>query len=381
MSNRTVSTDPATVEQSDRLRDRLPSPTLLATLGLLGVPSLFVPALEWTEEFFAFFLFALWPIVKAVTPSVGDGSPTDWITMGTRSPLSTLASIAYIQLNPVVQATSLGQIAGVVPVVVRHRFRLPDVESFEQSTDYRLPVEGEWTVVAGGATREHSHSWGILTQRYAYDLVVTDDDGYSHEGDGRDLGDYYCFGEPVVAPADGDVVDVRDGHRDYHRPGGWLDPLQRDIRGNYVVVDHGGGEYSTLAHLQEGSVRVSEGDRVERGQRVARCGNSGNSTEPHLHFHVADRPSLVFGMGLPVQFSNVRIRDPGERADEGTGVAGGRNSDAVGADGDGAATDSDAVGTGGEAAATDGEAAASGHGSSAYDRAYLRAGQRAAPAE
>ncbi|MFB6151556.1 MAG: M23 family metallopeptidase [Haloarculaceae archaeon] len=298
-----------TVDGGDRWWHRLPSPTLLAALGLLGLPSLVVPSLEWTEEFFVFFLFGLWPVVKAVLPSVDGERRTDWIRMGTRSSLSTLVSFAYVQVNPFVQWTAIKQIAWAVPVLLRHRFDPPDAETFEQTVDYRLPFEGEWTAVSGGPTRSESHSWGLLTQRYAYDFVVTDEGGHSHESDGRALDDYHCYGEPVVAPADGEVVAASDGHRDYGRPGGWLDPRQRDIRGNYVTVEHADGEYSTLAHLREGSVAVSAGDRVERGERIARCGNSGNSTEPHLHFHVADRPSLVRGMGLPVHFSDVRVRE------------------------------------------------------------------------
>jgi murein DD-endopeptidase MepM/ murein hydrolase activator NlpD len=346
MTNDTIRNDPASVERSARLRDRVPSPTLLVALGFLGIPSLVVPSLEWTEKFFLFFLFGLWPIAKFLVSSVGDENPTDWITMGTRSGLPTLVSFAYLQLNPFVQLVSLGQIAGVVPVLVRHRFDLPDAESYDQAVDYRLPIEGEWTVVSGGPTREHSHSWGILTQRYAYDLVVADERGCSHGGDGRSLTDYHCYSEPVLAPADGEVVAANDNHRDYHRSGGWLDPLQRDIRGNYIVIEHDGGEYTTLAHLQEGSIPVSVGDRVECGERVGRCGNSGNSTEPHLHVHVADRPSIVFGMGLPVTFSSVRVR-------EGSPESGNGDAERNGTD---------------AAAPTD-------------ERAYLRAGQRVAPAE
>jgi murein DD-endopeptidase MepM/ murein hydrolase activator NlpD len=90
---------------------------------------------------------------------------------------------------------------------------------------------------------------------------------------------------------------------------------QRDIRGNYVVIGHAGGEHSLLAHLREGSVTVGAGDHVTSGQRVGWCGHSGNSTEPHLHFHVQDRASFYRGMGLPVAFTSVDI---GEGPDEPT---------------------------------------------------------------
>lgn len=150
----------------------------------------------------------------------------------------------------------------------------------------------------------------MYAQRYAYDFVITDDDGRTHRGDGTANEEYYCFDEPILAPADGAVVSVRNNHRDYHRTNGWLDPLQRSILGNNVIIEHAGGEFSVLAHLERGSVAVEPGERVDRGQRIARCGNSGNSTEPHLHFHVQDRSNVFLGAGLPVQFANVRTTHP-----------------------------------------------------------------------
>jgi murein DD-endopeptidase MepM/ murein hydrolase activator NlpD len=77
----------------------------------------------------------------------------------------------------------------------------------------------------------------------------------------------------------------------------------RNAAGNHVVLDLGGREYALLAHLQKGSVPVRVGDTVKRGDTLGLCGNSGNSTEPHLHFHLQDRPKL-FGdaIGLPVTF-------------------------------------------------------------------------------
>ncbi|WP_158057005.1 M23 family metallopeptidase [Halorussus halophilus] len=303
----TLRNDQPSVEQSDSLLRRLPDPTYLSLLFLLGIPGVFVPSLEWMQQFFLFGLFALWPVVRGFLPSPGsDENPTDWIQMGTQSGVRPLVSMVYIQFNPFVQAKGLLQLLGHVPILFRHRFRLPNPERFDQRVEYTLPVEGEWTVVNGGPTRDDSHSWGILTQRYAYDLVMTDEAGKSYEGDGDSPEEYYCFGEPVVAPADGVVVEASDGHRDYHRAGGWLDPRQRDLRGNWVTIEHADDEYSDLAHLREDSVEVSEGQRVERGQRIGRCGNSGNSTEPHLHFHVQDRPNFFLGMGLPVYFGDVR---------------------------------------------------------------------------
>jgi len=353
MSNTRGTHDPSgerfSVDESTGLLDRRPDPTLLSLLLFLGIPGVLIPSLEWMTIFFAFGLFGLWPLVRPFLPSFGtDEEPTDWITMGMHSRLPFVLSVIYTQFNPFVLFQGLAQLAGQVPTLVRYRFRLPSPTRFEQTVQYRLPTEGEWTVVNGDPTREHSHSWGVLTQRYAYDLVVTDEEGRTYQGSGETPEDYYCYGEPLVAPADGVVVAANDGHRDYHRTGGWLDPRQRDIRGNFVTIEHADGEYSVLAHLQQNSVRVSGGDRVERGDPIGRCGNSGNSTEPHLHFHAQDHPQFYLGMGLPIGFDGVRTDGDGNRS--GKSTTGETATDAT---------------------------VEQGH----HDRTYLRAGQRVTPRE
>ena len=113
--------------------------------------------------------------------------------------------------------------------------------------------------------------------------------------------------EPILAAADGEVVAARDAHRDHPAPGsGAIDWRARDIRGNFVVIRHAAREYSVLAHLLRGSVSVRPGDRVCRGQVIGRCGNSGHSTEPHLHFHVQDHPNFYLAVGRPVHFARFR---------------------------------------------------------------------------
>ena len=285
----------------------VPDLTNFMLLGLLSVPGFLVDALAPLRVFVMFFLFAFWPILTMFVPSRGS-SPSEWIRTGDRwSPVRFVLSMLALQVNPYVQLQSVRQLAGHGAIYRRYRLDLPDPESFEQETTYRLPVDGAWTVVNGSHEKAASHSWSLLTQRYAYDLVKTDDKGRTHAGDGADRADYYCWEEPVFAPADGVVVAAIGGHRDAPRTGGWLDFKQRDIRGNYVVIEHASGEYSVLAHLREGSVAVDEGDRVTTGQQVGQCGHSGNSTEPHLHFHLQDGASFYRSMGLPVVFSTVDV--------------------------------------------------------------------------
>ncbi|AEH36279.1 M23 family metallopeptidase [Halopiger xanaduensis] len=326
--------EPESADDPERLsgiRRFVPSPTLIATLGFLSVPGFLYEPLEGLQVFALFFLAGLWPLVAgiggfvygAVTrdggaeadtdaePDADAAEPTDWIDSGDRGVNArALFSMLVLQFQPILFVTGILQLAGHIPILARYRGDLPSAETHESDVDYRLPLEGTWTVVNGSPDREYSHSWGILTQRYAYDFVITDEDGRTTAGERGPPEEYYCFGEPILAPADGVVVSTRNDHRDYHRTNGWMDPLQRSILGNHVVIDHENGEYSVLAHLQQGSVAVEPGERVERGQQIARCGNSGNTTEPHLHFHLQDRSSFFLGMGLPIRFDDVRTDHP-----------------------------------------------------------------------
>jgi murein DD-endopeptidase MepM/ murein hydrolase activator NlpD len=179
-----------------------------------------------------------------------------------------------------------------------------------------LPFDGAWTTVNGGVTRASSHSWEIVSQRYAYDFVVTDEDGDTHAGEGERLADYYAFGRPMRAPADGTVVETRGDLRDYPDPGsGWIEWRTWEIAGNHVVIEHADGEYSLLAHLREGSLTVEPGETVRRGDVVGECGNSGISTEPHLHYQLQDSRSFWLAAGLVPRFDGVRIdRDDDRRA-------------------------------------------------------------------
>ena len=297
---------------------RLPNPTMLSMLGLVGLPSYLFPIFRPLRPLIYCFLFGFWPFVGWIAPILrgnGDGTaspkPTDWIDTGGRAVrLRSVLSVLALQVQPVVVLTGMAQLVGHCLVLARHRGRLPAPDSHESDVEYRLPFEGEWTVVSGSPDRDYSHSWGILAQRYAHDFVITDADGRTHTGGRSGPDQFLCFGEPIVAPADGVVVGVRNSHRDHHRTNGWLDPLQRSILGNYVMIRHAADEYSLCAHLKQGSVPVEVGDPVDRGQRIGACGHSGNSTEPHLHFHVQDHPNLYLGAGVPVAFKSVTTAHP-----------------------------------------------------------------------
>lgn len=173
-------------------------------------------------------------------------------------------------------------------------------ENTVPKTSLRLPFEGQWNVLWGGRTWDDNRHASVADQRYALDLLIWKN-GSTFEGDGARNEQYHCWGKPVVAPAEGKVLVAEDGVKDNvpNAP----QPTEK-IYGNHVVLDHGNGEYSLLAHLQRGSIAVKVGARVTAGQLLGKTGNSGVSTEPHLHYQLMDAPQWVKAHGLPPFFTS-----------------------------------------------------------------------------
>lgn len=165
--------------------------------------------------------------------------------------------------------------------------------------ELRLPFDGAWSVIWGGREIAQNYHAVDRAQRFATDFVVIEN-GSTHVGDGTELAQYHCWDRPILAPAAGTVVRAMDGLPD--QPIGQSDP--RRPAGNHVVIDFGAGEFGFLAHFREGSLAVAEGETVVAGQEIGRCGNSGNTSEPHLHFHLQTTPVLHEGEGLPAQFTD-----------------------------------------------------------------------------
>lgn len=196
--------------------------------------------------------------------------------------------------------------------------RIPVREGVSQ-TVFQFPLLGQWYNGAGASLQSH-HRWSPM-EEFAFDLVKLGPDFKTHRGAGHRFADYYAYGQPVFAAAEGRVASViADQQEDtgaMQRPGETTEAYYRrlgedqqrrlaqgraGITGNSVVIDHGNGEYSFYAHLKPGSVLVAAGDDVARGQRIGAVGSSGNSTEPHLHFQVCDSPDPLLCAGIPVQF-------------------------------------------------------------------------------
>jgi len=176
--------------------------------------------------------------------------------------------------------------------------KFPDTDESMTKLSYRAPFQGEWNVTWGGQDTLSNYHYEVPSQRYAYDLVQIKD-GFSYQGDAAKNESYYAFGQDVFAPQAGTVVQVVNDIPD-NEPVGTMN--EEKPAGNVVVIDHGGGEFSYLAHLMNGSAKVKVGDSVKQGDLIGLCGNSGNSSEPHLHYQVSDGPDLFAGRSIRIQW-------------------------------------------------------------------------------
>ena len=190
-----------------------------------------------------------------------------------------------------------------------------------------LPLAGRCLVQNSPGRRVPSHGTDVMASTYAIDLVPVDAQGRrAAKRDWRTLlateppERFVGFGAPVLAPLGGTVVNVHDGEPDHHArrsqlslvpymlgQAGRLRRGAAGLAGNHVVLELAQGRgYLALAHLQCGSICVARGDLVRSGQRLGACGNSGNSTEPHVHVQVMDRPDPMVAAGVPLAFTRFR---------------------------------------------------------------------------
>jgi hypothetical protein len=232
------------------------------------------------------------------------------------------------------------------------------VQAMRAAADYRpdprrppviltLPFTGCWLAANTPARRVPSHGTHFLGQTYAIDFVETDARRRTAtRWDWRSLvaaepaERFVGFGRPILAPAAGQVVTVHDGEPDHAArrspPAVLLYALTQGSRlrrglnavvGNHLILElDEPGAYLVLAHLRAGSIGVRLGERVKTGQSLAACGNSGNTTQPHLHLQVMDSADLLTARGLPVAFRDFRAwpRRGGEPRDIAIGIPGHR---------------------------------------------------------
>jgi len=167
------------------------------------------------------------------------------------------------------------------------------------SATVRLPADVSLQVLWGGDKLATNYHAKTPDQRWAYDLGVA-----PYLSGSAKLVDYGCYGIPVIAPVSGPVAYVRDGEPD-HTPGVLSNNFQAPT-GNHVVIRLETGTYLVIAHLKQGSVTVKAGETVVEGQVIGQCGNSGNTSEPHIHIHHQRQDPIVYpgdlAEGLPLYF-------------------------------------------------------------------------------
>ena len=235
---------------------------------------------------------------------------TAWYLLQLVPPVLGLISLIAIMIYAIVKRrfsrllifTSLTALLSLLPAIllVKPVIAYPaSLESTTPSATVRLPADVPLKVIWGGDKLETNYHAAVPDQRWAYDLLV---EPYNTGSDKPE--EYGCYGVPVVAPVSGPVVIAHDGEPDAV-PGVLTNNFEAPT-GNHVVIQLETGTYLIIAHLKQGSVLVQDGETVQEGQVIAQCGNSGNTSEPHIHIHHQRQDPAVFPVnfaeGLPLYF-------------------------------------------------------------------------------
>ena len=196
----------------------------------------------------------------------------------------------------------------------------------------QFPLRGEWLSPNTPGTKVPSHGTNQLGTRYAYDFIQVDWNRIGTPAyrvgvmqylfSGVKLSDYYCWGQEVYSPCDGIVVGAEDGYAENektnlladmsnaYKNAHYFNPEKDDIQsvaGNYVIIKYSENVYAALCHLQTGSVQVSVGQMIKKGEVIGRVGHSGNSFAPHLHFQLMDSSDISVANGVPCAFEQYEI--------------------------------------------------------------------------
>lgn len=194
-----------------------------------------------------------------------------------------------------------------------------------------FPLRGEWMAPNTPGTKIPSHGTEQLGQKHAYDFLQID---WNKEGMhfynanklryclfGVPLSKCFCWNKEVYAPCDGKVIQCEDGFNERHivhlvtdlavvvknalffdLKKGW-----QPVLGNYLIMDCGNNIFAFFAHFRKASINVTVGDNVRKGQLLGKVGHSGNSTAPHLHFHLMDHSDLLEAKGIPCAFEKYEV--------------------------------------------------------------------------
>tara|TARA_R110001606_G_scaffold316496_1_gene463285 strand:+ start:521 stop:1486 length:966 start_codon:yes stop_codon:yes gene_type:complete len=177
---------------------------------------------------------------------------------------------------------------------------LPVLE--RNSTKMILPFNEEWTVSWGGITVEDNYHVAYKNQKYAYDLLMTKNNK-TYTGDAKKNESYYVFGKEIIAPCDATVIKVIKGVKD--NVPGEFNPEQ--LTGNTIVLETANNEFILFAHFKENSIVVQENQQIKQGDLLGLCGNSGNSSEPHLHLSLQNVADMNIATGVKLFFENIKV--------------------------------------------------------------------------
>ncbi len=174
------------------------------------------------------------------------------------------------------------------------------LETTKPSLTVRLPLNEMVIVTWGGDLVKNNYHAATPSQRWAYDMVVA-----PHGLRSENLGDYGCFGKTIVSPIEGTIINVINNNPDQTPSQHPI--LQANAFGNHVVIEpKNTATKLILAHMKEGSIIVKKGMVIKEGEPIGQCGNSGNTSEPHVHIHYAitqQAPNgLYYTTGLPLYF-------------------------------------------------------------------------------
>lgn len=200
-----------------------------------------------------------------------------------------------------------------------------------------FPLRGEWLSPNTPGTKIPSHGTNRFGTRYAYDFIQVD---WNRGGCpayrvrfiqyllfGVRLENYYCWGQDVYAPCNGIVVAAEDGYEERLKTNLFSDMsnayknahyfnIEKDdiqsVAGNYIIIKFGDGIYAALCHLQTGSIQVSAGQEVTKGDIIGKVGHSGNSFAPHLHFQLMDSSDIASANGVPCAFEEYELFENGK---------------------------------------------------------------------
>ena len=180
------------------------------------------------------------------------------------------------------------------------------------------PLAGDDWVAANACCTVSTHRGAVMgvggrlnaSERYAIDWLradLTKTPVTTHRGDGTRNDDYLAFDAPLLAVADGTVMTVVSDKAEATPQIMTPDQAFAELGGNYVIIDIGAGNFAFYAHMVTGSASVKVGDKVTRGQPIGRLGNSGNTSEAHLHFHVMRAPLPLSADNVPFEIDRFTL--------------------------------------------------------------------------